>query len=61
MENAFAALISIVLGLISVFLGARYRQLKQLLKTVVAAAEDDAVSEEEFHEIVAEAKKLLEG
>ncbi|MGQ9552409.1 MAG: hypothetical protein ACUVUE_08295 [Candidatus Bathycorpusculaceae bacterium] len=61
MKNAVAALITIVLGLISVFLGARYRQLKQLLKTVVAAAEDDAVSEAEFSEIVAQAKKLLEG
>jgi len=61
MENAFAALITILLGLISVFLGVRYRQLKQLLKTVVAAAEDDAVSEEEFSEIVAQPEKLLEG
>jgi len=61
MENAVAALITIILALISAFLGAKYRQLKQFLKTVVAAAEDEAVSEEEFQEIVAAAKKLLEG
>ena len=61
MENVIAALITAILALISVFLGTKYRQLKQLLKTVVAAAEDDAVSEEEFSEIVAQAKKLLEG
>ena len=61
MENAVAALTTIILALISIFLGAKYRQLKQFLKTVVAAAEDDAVSEEEFQEIVAAAKKLLEG
>ncbi|MGQ9552227.1 MAG: hypothetical protein ACUVUE_07365 [Candidatus Bathycorpusculaceae bacterium] len=60
MKSAVAALITVVLVLISIFLGARYKQLKQLLKTIVVAAEDDAVSEAEFLEIVAQAEKLLD-
>ena len=57
-----------VLSVVSVFLGVKYRKwlekgklLAELLDAVVAAAEDDAVSEEEFQSIVAKAKLVAAG
>ena len=54
-----------VLSVVSVFLGAKYRKwlargklLAELFDDAVAAAEDDAVSEEEFQRIVAAAKQV---
>jgi len=48
-----------------VFLGAKYRKwlergrlFTKLFEDIVAAAEDDKISEEEFQRIVAEAKKV---
>ena len=68
MDSAsFVALISAFLTVVSVFLGVKYRQgLKKarlfadLLNDVVAAAEDDKVTEEEFQNIVAAAKRVVE-
>jgi hypothetical protein len=61
-----AALASAALTILSVLLGTKYRagkakakQLAKLLTTVVAAAEDDEVTEDEFHGIVVAAKALL--
>jgi len=61
---AVSALVSSVLANLGVLFGAKYqtgkaRQLTQLLTTIVKAAEDDAVSEEEFAGTVALAKALL--
>jgi hypothetical protein len=54
-----------VLSIVSLFLGAKYRKwlergrlFAKLLDDIVAAAEDDKISEEEFQKIVAEAKKV---
>ena len=56
---------SAILAVISVFLGAKCRKWLQrgrlfakLFDDIVAAAEDDKMSEEEFQRIVAEAKKV---
>jgi len=61
------ALATAFLSVVSVFLGVKYRQgLKKarlfadLLNDVVAAAEDDKVTEEEFQNIVAAAKRVVE-
>jgi hypothetical protein len=61
-----AALASAVLTILSVLLGTKYRagkakakQLAKLLSTVVEAAEDDEVTEDEFHGVVVAAKALL--
>lgn len=63
---AVSALISSMLTILGVLLGAKYqtgkgkaKQLTQLLTTIIAAAEDDAVSEEEFKGIVSLAKALM--
>jgi hypothetical protein len=60
------ALASAALTILSVLLGTKYRagkskakQLAKLLTTVVLAAEDDEVTEDEFHGIVVAAKALL--
>ena len=59
------AFITTVLSVVSVFLGAKYqkwlarsRLFVELLDAVVADAEDDAVSEEDFQQIVVDAKKV---
>jgi hypothetical protein len=69
--DLIAAVASVVLAMASAFLGAKYRQwigkarlFSELLGEIVAAAEDDEISEEEFHKIVAKAKQVtaeLEG
>ena len=66
MENgSIAALVTAVLTVVSVFFGAKYRKwlergrlFGKLLDDIIAAAEDDNVSEEEFQKIVAEARKV---
>jgi len=62
-SGSFVAVATAVLSIVSVFLGVKYRKwlakgnlLAELFDDVVAAAEDDAVSEEEFQSIVAKAK-----
>jgi len=66
MDNgSIVALATAVLSVVSVFLGAKYRKwlergrlFAKLFDDIVAAAEDDKISEEEFQRIVAEAKKV---
>jgi CRISPR/Cas system CSM-associated protein Csm2 small subunit len=66
MESAsIAAVVTAVLSLLSVALGVKYRKwlekarlFAELLNEIVAAIEDDEVSEEEFHKIVARAKQV---
>ena len=54
-----------VLSIVSLFLGAKYRKwlergrlFAKLLDDIIAAAEDDNISEDEFQKIVADAKKF---
>jgi hypothetical protein len=63
--GSIIAVTTAFLTLFSVFLGAKYRKwlgkgrlFAGLLDDIVAAAEDDKVSEEEFQKIVAQAKKV---
>ena len=62
------ALITAILSVVSVFLGAKYRKwlekgrlFAKLFDEIVAAAEDDKISEEEFQKIVAKAKLVAAG
>ena len=64
-SGSIVALATVVLSVVSVFLGAKYRKwlergrlFAELFDDIVAAAEDDKVSEEEFQQIVAKAKKV---
>ena len=66
MENdSIIILTTAVLSIVSAFLGTKYRKwlakgrlFAELLDEIIAAAEDDKISEEEFQRIVAEAKKV---
>ena len=62
-SGSFVAVATAVLSVVSVFLGVKYKKwlakgklLAELFDDVVAAAEDDKVSEEEFQKIVVKAK-----
>jgi hypothetical protein len=64
-SGSFIAVVTAVLSVVSLFLGAKYRKwldrgrlFAKLFDDIVAAAEDDKISEEEFQKIVAEAKKV---
>ena len=64
-SSSIVAVATAVLTVVSVFLGSKYRKwlvrgrlFAELFDELVAAAEDDKVSEEEFQEIVAKAKKV---
>jgi len=64
-SGSIVAAVSAILTVVSVFLGAKYRKLlergrlfAELLDNIIAAAEDDKISEKEFQKIVAEAKKV---
>ena len=64
-SSSFVAVATAVLSIVSVFLGAKYRKwlergrlFAELFDDLVAAADDDKVSEEEFQQIVADAKKV---
>ncbi len=64
-SGSIVAVATAILTVVSVFLGAKYRKwlergrlFAELFDDLVAAAEDDKVSEEEFQEIVAKAKKV---
>jgi hypothetical protein len=64
-SSSIVAFFTAVLSIVSVFLGAKYRKwldrgrlFAKLFDDIVAAAEDDKISEEEFQKIVAEAKKV---
>ena len=63
-SGSIIALATAVLTIVSLFLGSKYRKwlvrgrlFADLFNDLVAAAEDDKVSEEEFQKIVAKAKK----
>ncbi|WNZ30037.1 MAG: hypothetical protein IAX21_04075 [Candidatus Bathyarchaeota archaeon] len=63
--GSIIAVATATLSIASVFLGAKYRKwlgkgrlFAELLDDIIAAAEDDNVTEEEFQKIVAEAKKV---
>lgn len=65
MENgSIIAVATAVLSIISVFLGTKYKNwLERVVSSqtffmIVAAAEDDKVTEEKFKDIVTEAKKV---
>ena len=67
-SSSFVAVATAILTIVSVFLGAKYRKwlergrlFAKLFDDVVAAAEDDAVSEEEFQRIVVKAKLVAAG
>ena len=64
-SGSIVALATDVLSVVSVVLGSKYRKLLErgrlfakLFGDIVAAAEDNKVTEEEFLEIVAEVKKV---
>jgi hypothetical protein len=65
-SGSFVAVVSAVLTVVSLFLGAKYRKwlekgrlLAVLLDDIIEAAEDDKVSEEEFQNIVAKTKQVV--
>ena len=66
MENgSIVAVATAVLSVVSVFLGAKYRKwlsmgrlFAKLFDDIIAAAENDKISEEEFQQIVTDAKKV---
>ena len=67
-SGSIIAVATAVLSVVSVFLGAKYRKwlergrlFAELFNDLVAAAEDDAVSEEEFQKIVVKAKLVAAG
>ena len=67
-SGSFVAVATAVLSVVSVFLGTKYKKLldrgrlfADLFNDLVAAAEDDKVSEEEFQSIVAKAKLVAAG
>jgi hypothetical protein len=64
-SSSIVAVVTAVLSIVSLFFGAKYRKwldrgrlFAKLFDDIVAAAEDDKISEEEFQKIVAEAKKV---
>ena len=64
-SRAIVAIVTAILSIISVFFGAKYRKwlekgrlFAKLFDDIVAAAEDDTISEEEFQKIVVDAKKV---
>ena len=64
-SSSIVAVVSAILTVVSVFLGAKYRKwlekgrlFAKLLDDIVAAAEDNKVSDEEFQKIVAAAKQV---
>ena len=67
-SGSIVAVATAVLSVVSVFLGKKYRKwlskgrlFAKLFDDIVAAAEDDKVSEEEFQKIVAKAKLVAAG
>ena len=64
-SSSIVAVVSAILTVVSVFLGAKYRKwlekgrlFAKLLDDIVAAAEDNKVSEEEFQNIVSATKQV---
>ena len=64
-SSSIITIATAVLSIVSLFLGAKYRKwlgrgrlFAKLLDDIVAAAEDDKISEEEFQKIVADAKQV---
>ena len=64
--SSIVAVVTAVLTVVSVFLGAKYQKLlergrlfAELLDDVIATAEDDKVSEEEFQNLVAATKQVI--
>jgi predicted YcjX-like family ATPase len=64
--GSFVAVMSVVLAVVLMVFGAKYRQMlnrtkifAQLLENIIVATEDNKVTEEEFQNIVASTKKLI--
>ena len=64
-SGSITTIATAVLSVVSLFLGVKYRKwldkgrlFAKLFDDIVAAAEDDKITEEEFQKIVANAKKL---
>ena len=64
-SGLFVTIVTAILSVVSVFLGTKYRKwldkgrlFAKLFDDIVAAAEDDKITEEEFQKIVADAKKV---
>ena len=64
-SGSIVAVITAILSVVSVFFGAKYRKwlergrlFAKLFDDLVAAAEDNEISEEEFQKIVADAKTV---
>jgi len=64
-SSSIITIATAVLSIVSLFLGAKYRKwlercrlFAKLLDDIIAAAEDEEISEEEFQKIVADAKKV---
>ena len=64
-SSLIVALITTILSVVSVFFGSKYRKwlergrlFAKLFENIVAAAEDNEISEEKFQKIVADAKKV---
>ena len=64
-SGSIVAVATAIITIVSVFLGAKYRKwlergrlFAKLFDEIVAAAEDDKISEEEFQQIVAAAKQV---
>jgi len=64
-SSSIITIATAVLSIVSLFLGAKYRKwlergrlFAKLLDDIIAAAEDDNISEDEFQKIVADAKKV---
>ena len=67
-SGSFVTVATAVLSLVSVFLGAKYKKwlergrlFAKLFDDIVAAAEDDKISEEEFQSIIVKAKLVAAG
>ena len=67
-SSSIVAVATAILTIVSVFLGTKYRKwlargrlFAELFDDLVAAAEDDKVSEMEFQSIVAKAKLVAAG
>ena len=66
-SGSIVAVATAILTIVSVFLGTKYRKwlergrlFAELFDDIVAAAEDDKISELEFQRIVTDAKKVAE-
>ncbi len=57
--QTYLIVLSIVLAVLVGFFGYKWKQVKQLLKDLVVAIEDDKVTEEEFQALLKSIKELF--